>query len=75
MKNIKAILKMQSKLERTHLGRNLSEKAIEIVANEFDESLEVNECNTCGFIFTEDHFSGGCISCGSQDYGKNIENK
>jgi predicted Zn-ribbon and HTH transcriptional regulator len=73
--NIDNIVSIQCILGRTQEGRVLSAKALEICKNGVDDSLEINECNTCGFVFSSDHFSGGCVNCGSQDFKKNIGNK
>lgn len=66
-----AIQALQQILGRTHMGREIREKAIPMV-NAWKDNVNTEygktDCQICGLILKSNYFIYGCPNCGSKDY-------
>ena len=72
-----SILNTEKVLERTPLGRPITEYAKNALIATLDDtknwSFEVMRCLNCGFICSALLFEEGCKNCGSKDMTMNIK--
>jgi len=69
-KTLDSIQAIQSALKRTHLGRVISEKALDAVdswAESKSKGYGKSECKSCGLILKSNYFASGCLNCHSTD--------